>query len=199
MNPQVGQPQNPFVSFLQKLQSQGAPQAPGQNNPMLQAMMQKQQSPAGTTPGGAPVGGMPGGQGAGIPGSGAQSQPQMQDASLPGQNPGTTKQLLGAMSQLHQVITQLTDPQEIRMIRSIIILLNQLIQRDQEVQNTQTGQFTQGQGQPPVGPAAGGMPRGGAPSPMGSPMGGGPSQGSTGPAGRGLPTGMPPGQASPAL
>lgn len=141
MGPQGGQPgqpnapQNPFLQMLAHLQSQGGQQSPGQNQPMLQAMMQKSSNPPGAMPGGAPVGG-PSAQG--IPGA---QQPDIQDAALPGQNPGSSKQLIAAMNLLHQAITSLDDPQEIQMLRSIIVLLTRLINADQEKQNQNTGRF----------------------------------------------------------
>ncbi len=140
MNPQPGQPQqpgaqqNPFLAFLAKQQAQGA-QSPNQNMPAS-----AQAASGMSIPGGAPVGAAP---------AGAQ-EPDIDDAAMPGQNPGVSKNLLGALNQLHGAITIMTDPQEIRMVRSIIVLLTQLVQRDQEVQNTRTGQATGGQpgGQP---------------------------------------------------
>lgn len=120
--PQVGQPQNPFLQMLSKLQS-GSPDSPNQNTSAMAGMPK---APAMSSP-------TPGAQ-----------QPDIEDAALPGQNPGITKNLVGAMSQLHVAITTMTDPQEIRILRSIIVLLNQLIQRDQEVQNGKTGATTGG-------------------------------------------------------
>ena len=166
MNPNVGQPaQNPFMQLLQHLQSQGGgqPQAPNQNMAALQAAMRSSSNPPGATPpGGAPVGG---GQGSGLPG-GAQ-QPQVEDAAIPGQNPGSSKQLIGAMNLLHQAITGLSDPHEIQMLRSIIILLTNLIQTDQQKYNATTGSTQAAQQSNP----AGGPPQGG---PVGAPQGGGP-------------------------
>jgi hypothetical protein len=165
VNQNVGQPQvNPFVQLLQKLQSQGGgqPQAPNQNMAAMQAAMRSSTNPPGATPpGGAPVGA---GQATGLPGA---AQPQVEDAALPGQNPGSSKQLIGAMNLLHQAITAMTDPQEIRMLRSIIILLTNLIQADQQKYNATTGntQAAQQAG-PQGGPGAGPQPRG--------PQGGGP-------------------------
>lgn len=161
MNPQAGaqpgaqpgQGQNPFLQLLQKLQSQG-PQAPGQNPPGM-AMASHMGTPAGGSPVGA---GGPMGAPGGMPGQ------EVQDATLPGQNPGVSKNLMSAMQQLHGAITVMTDPQEIQMIRSIIVLLNQLIQRDQQVQAQQTGQGQPQQpGQSNLRPGAG-QPAG-APSP----------------------------------
>jgi hypothetical protein len=190
MNPNVGQPENPFMQLLSKLQSSGGQQAPNQMSPMLQSMMQRSTNPPGASPpGGAPIGPPTGaGQAPGIPGA---QQPDVanQDASFPGANPGVTKNLLGALSQLHAAIGPMTDPDEIRMIRSIILMLTQLIQKDQEQQNSNTGRFNPQFNQqsntspstPPSGPPApppgqspgqaasmGGMPSGlkpGAPSP----------------------------------
>lgn len=141
MDQQQGQGQNPYLALLSKLQSQQAPQAPNQSTSMIQHLMgQGGQAPQ--MPGSNPAqagGGMPP-----QAGGGAQ-QPDIEDAAIPGQNPGISKNLLGAMSQLHGAITQMTDPEEIRMIRSIIIMLNQLIQRDQSVQDKRTGSLTQPQ------------------------------------------------------
>jgi hypothetical protein len=62
------------------------------------------------------------------------------DVTQPGVNPGTSKPLLSALSSLHQFITAATDPSEIALVRSIIVLLTQLIQRDQasQAQGTET-------------------------------------------------------------
>lgn len=183
MNPQSAQGSNPYLQLLNHLQS-GGPQAPGQN-PGAGAMMQHMTPPGGgSQPGGAPVSALAQAQGAaqgGAPAGGAPGmapQPDIEDAAIPGQNPGISKNLMGAMNQLHGAITEMTDPDEIRMIRSIIVLLNQLIQRDQDTQNqrtgtmapTQPGQSNLGGGGPQVpGPQAPGpMPTGlhpGAPSP----------------------------------
>lgn len=139
----MGQQSNPYLQLLQHIQSQQQQQSPNQNMGAMSAMMSQ--------PGGAPVG-----QPSGLPGVSAQ-QPDIQDAALAGQNPGITKQLLGAMGQLHAAITQMTDPEAIRIVRSIIVLLNNLIVRDQEMQNGQTGRFSagqQGQGQGYPNPTA---------------------------------------------
>lgn len=168
-NPQSFQstPNNPFLQLLSKLQSQGTQQAPG-NNPGMQAMLQRVTQPAGASPapqtsppGGAPVGADQGTQPTGI-----------EDAAIPGSNPGTTKQLLQAANALHGAITQMSDPQEIQMIRSILMLLSNLIQRDQQVQNTRTGTMT---GQQPGTPnfSTGQAPAGEPMTPpTGGPMGG---------------------------
>lgn len=156
MNPQVGQPQNPYMQHLSSLQGAGGQQAPGQNQPGIMAMLQKMQNPAGATPpsqpGGAPVA-QGAGQASGLPGV---QQPDVadQDASFPGSNPGITKNLLGASQQLHQAIAQLTDPDEIRVVRTILMLLTNLIQRDQMLQNGNTGKFNP-QSSPQQGGGAG--------------------------------------------
>lgn len=152
MPPQGGQPENPYMKLLESLRATGS--QPGAGAGMGQP--QQPQPPMGH-PGMPPMAGQSTGGGVG-------QQPEIQDAAIPGQNPGTTKQLVGAMSQLHGVITQLTDPQEIRMIRTIILMLNQLIQRDQQVQNEKTGTMSQ----PTDVPQGGGMSSGqtpGYPSP----------------------------------
>jgi hypothetical protein len=169
MNPQAGQGENPYLAFLQKLQGQGGQQAPGNSVGPATAMQHAMQPAGASQPGGNPIsalaqtaGGAPGAQ-----------QPDIEDAAMPGQNPGVSKNLMGAMNQLHGAITQMTDPQEIRMVRSIIVLLNQLIQRDQEVQNQRTGTMQPQQPgesnlNPGVGAQHSGFPTGqpaGAPSP----------------------------------
>ena len=146
MNPNQGQPQNPFVALLQKLQGQGS-QSPGQS--------MGQQSMDVSSAMGLPTTGV---SGAASPMGGQQ---EIEDAAMPGQNPGVSKQLMGAMNQLHQAITTMTDPQEIRMIRSILILLGQLIQRDQETQDGKTGSF---KGQNPGDPSFSGESQQGLPT-----------------------------------
>jgi hypothetical protein len=189
MNPQAGQ--NPYLELLNKLQSGGS-QAPGAGgNPGIEALMQHTANSAGGPPGGAPGGqasALAQAQGAG---GMAPQQPEIEDAAIPGKNPGISKNLLGAMNQLHGAITQMTDPQEIRMIRSIIVLLNHLIQQDQEVQNQRTGSMTPAQpGQSQLGGQGGPQ----APGPGGPPEGGAP-----GGAPGGMPSGLQPGSPSPAM
>lgn len=177
MNPNIGSPspvQNPFMQMLQKMQSQGAPQSPNQNQPGMMASAKQGANPVGATP--AP---QAGGQASGLAGVKQPGLPGMEpDATQLGANPGTTKGLLGASQQLHQVIAQLTDPQEIQQIRAILIVLQALIVKDQQNQNAKTGQNPSGQ--PPQGPQAGpptppgGNPIGGgmppAPMPPGQPL-----------------------------
>lgn len=183
MNPQVGTApvQNPFLQFLERQKSQGAPQAPGQAQPGPQAAMKQATNPVGAAPA-APGGGAP----SGLPGA-AQPAIQNQDSSMPGANPGITKGLLQAATALHATIAELTDPDEIRTIRTILLLLQNLIVRDQQKQNGNTGQNQPspeagagGPPPPPMGPAGGapvgGPQQGGAPS-LGGPGAGGPPPG----------------------
>lgn len=145
---QPGQGENPFMKLLASLK-QGGQQAPGQQQPDPQsALVQAQQAAQG--------GGAPGGADA------------PEDATNPGENPGVTKNLLGAMGQLHGAITIMTDPQEISMLRNIIVMLNQLIQKDQEVQNGKTGSMT---GQQPGQSNFGGGDQGQPPTPPQGPPG----------------------------
>ena len=158
MNPQVGQQgvQNPFLQMLERAQSSGAPQAPNQNMPGMAASAKQAQNPVGAVPSA-----QAGGAASGLPGV---QQPDMsgQDASFPGSNPGTTKGLLQASSALHGVITQLSDPNEIRVIRTILMLLQRLIVSDQQKQNENTGRFNPQAGgqQPPQPTPPGGSPIG---------------------------------------
>jgi hypothetical protein len=156
MNPQSqgqpGQGENPFMKLLAQLQQGGGQQAPGQQQPDPQsALVQAQQAAQG-----------------GAQGAGGAGQPDVEDATIPGENPGVTKNLLGAMSQLHGAITTMTDPQEIQMLRNIIVMLNQLIVRDQETQNGKTGTMT---GQQPGDSNFGGGDQGQPPTPPQAPPG----------------------------
>jgi hypothetical protein len=171
MNPQVGMPSgqgpgganNPFLQFVQQLQSQRG-NAPGQNMPAPSG-----QPPA--VPGGAPVSALQQAQGAagqapGLPGVQQNPMQQVQDAAIPGENPGVTKNLLQAANALHGAIAQLTNPGEIQAIRSILMILTQLIQRDQQTQNARTGQGqVVGPGTPSFSPQGGGA--GAAPGGLG--------------------------------
>lgn len=167
MNPNVGQPSggiapNPFTQFLQKYQQQHPTGQPGQNQPGADG-----QPPA--QPGGNPISALAqagqqaggAGQASGLPGV---QQPQIEDAAMPGQNPGVSKNLIQAANALHGAIASMTNPREIQMIRSILIMLSQLIQADQQNQNAKTGQ---GQPAQPGTPTFGGPGAGGPPPPMG--------------------------------
>jgi hypothetical protein len=56
----------------------------------------------------------------------------LNDATQPGKTGDSTRPLLGAISQLHQFIAMSTDPQEIQMIRQVVSMLTNLIQKDQQ-------------------------------------------------------------------
>lgn len=112
--PQMGGGENPYMALLAKLQAakQGGQGAP---NPMLQ---QAVQPPPQGGPQGAP-----------------QARPQ--GAPTAPINPaegatGHTKQLLSAMAQLHQATETMVDPAELKLMRTIIILLTRLIENDQK-------------------------------------------------------------------
>jgi len=170
MNPNVGQPSggiapNPFTQFLQKLQAAKGTGQPGQNMPAANG-----QTP--DVPGGAPVSALTqamqgaggAGQAAGLPGV---QQPQVEDAAMPGQNPGVSKNLIQAANALHGAIATMTNPREIQMVRSILVMLAQLIQMDQQTQNQKTGQMQ------PAQPGQANFGGGGAPGGMSPAAGGG--------------------------
>ena len=50
---------------------------------------------------------------------------------------GNTQNILGAVSSLQSAVKESTDPREIAVIRSVISLLSQLIQKDQAGQMSQ--------------------------------------------------------------
>lgn len=81
----------------------------------------------------APQAGMPQAQG-GQPGQPGQpmEMPMGMQALQAGKTGDSTKPLLGAIAQLHGYIAAITDPEEIQMVRQIVSLLTNLIQRDQE-------------------------------------------------------------------
>lgn len=139
MNPTNGS--NPYMAILSQLQggqSAGLPGGPtgapgGGGMP-----------PAGGAP--AMQGGMPSGAPGGMP-QGAPGQLGMGGQQAPGAQ--STKMLLGALQSLHQFALQAVDPQEVQLIRQIIVLLSSLIQKDQARQ------------------LQGGQPGGSMPQPMG--------------------------------
>jgi len=124
-------PNNPYLQVLSQMQQGQSANVGGPTGPATLGRMAPQGAPAmqGGMPGGAALGGTPA-----VPGRG-QTAP--------------TKFLLSALQALHLFSQQVTDPQEAQIIRSIIVLLSGLIQRDQQRQQ-QTG-----------GAGMGGFPRGG--------------------------------------
>jgi hypothetical protein len=136
----------------------GGPQAGGQN-PYLAFLAKMGQGGQGGMPAGMPPQGAPQGQ-PGIGGPQAPVTPQMPQGVPVGQpgvaqpgmgepSTGHTKQLLGAMSQLHQAMTTMVDPAEQKLMRTIIILLTRLIENDQKrggesMQNQLVGQPSAG-------------------------------------------------------
>ena len=54
-----------------------------------------------------------------------------------GKSGGNTQNILGAVSSLQSAVKESTDPREIAVIRSVISLLSQLIQKDQAGQMSQ--------------------------------------------------------------
>ncbi len=77
---------------------------------------------------GQPQGNMPGMQQM----MGEETMPMGMQALQPGKTGDITKPLLGAISQLHGFIASATDPEDIQMVRQIVSILTNLIQRDQE-------------------------------------------------------------------
>lgn len=155
MQPNQPAGNNPYTAILSQMKGAGAgaPQ-PGGGGALAQALSQAQNSPNQNTP---QLGATPGAGGAGGP-AGAD----IPDATQEGQNPGTSKMLMSALQALHGFITAATDPNEIAIVRSIIILLNQLIQRDQVNQGQKTTQAAAAAQAPQPGQGA---PGGGAPTP----------------------------------
>lgn len=118
--------QNPFASMIDELKNR-QPNNPGQQpaNPVAGAAALTKQAGGPSAVGG------------------AAAQPDLsQDPTQPGSNPGTSKPLLQALNALHQFITTASDPSEIALVRSIIVLVTQLVQRDQasQAQKTPVGQ-----------------------------------------------------------
>lgn len=128
MNP--NQSGNPYLEMLQRTGGQGPQTSAPAAGPSAMAQALSQQAGAGPQ---AP-------QQPGQPGAGA---PQA----------GTTKILLSAVQALHGFTQQATDQQEVAVVRSMIVILNQLIQRDQMAQ-AQGGGQPQQPGQPAGAPQA---------------------------------------------
>jgi len=66
-----------------------------------------------------------------VPTNPAQAVPQGPAGAQAGPQGGATKTLMAAMQALHQFTQQGADQQEVAVVRSMIVILNQLIQRDQ--------------------------------------------------------------------
>lgn len=135
--------QNPF-EFL--INGQSAPRGMGA-------------SPLGS---GAPISGQPqdmsqGGMGEGMMNGGmsAGSGQNIPEALQPGKTGDATKPLLGAIQMLHGFIAASQDPEEINMVRQIVSLLTNLIQRDQQRSSDMMNQAMQGGGQPQTAPLQG--------------------------------------------
>lgn len=111
--------QNPFADLMESKASPAS--AMGQQQ--MGALMSAPQA-------GAPQAGMPQAQGgqSGQP----MEMPMGMQALQAGKTGDSTKPLLGAIAQLHGYIAAITDPEEIQMVRQIVSLLTNLIQRDQE-------------------------------------------------------------------
>lgn len=124
------------------------------DNPFLKILQQQAQQ-----------GGMPGGgqgnspEGLGTPPTqpGGQAMATAPDSGMPGETADSTKPLIQAMNALHGFIAQSTDKQDIAVVRSLMILLGKVIQKDQEksMQSDQQGAAPAGGAMPPMG---GGMP-----------------------------------------
>ena len=98
---------------------------------------------------------------------GPQGQPAEipQNQLQPGEPGGHTEFALQAIQALHKYLTATTDPNEIAVIRSIIVILTKLIEVDQQRQTAQLPQDAQimqqanGQGSSNgIGAMMGGMP-----------------------------------------
>lgn len=172
MNPNQQGPQgaagaNPYMALLSQLKGGGAGGAQGGGNPnsaLEQALSQAGGQGGAESPNQnqAQPGALP--SGGGNPGAGASAGADIPDATVEGQNPGTSKMLMSALQQLHAFITAASDPNEIAIVRSIIILLNQLIQRDQVNQGQKTTQMQAAAQAPQPGQGAPGGPPQGAPA-----------------------------------
>ncbi len=163
----MDQQQNPYMAMINRLrQTAGNSQAAPGANPAQMVNALGAQAGANRTPGTVP-------NGAGPAGANAQQAGQQGPAG-PGDQPGNTKMLMSAIQALHQFTQAGTDPQEIAVVRSMIVILSQLIQRDQAMQ-AQGGQGGQPQtpsmpgattpptpptGGAPMGPIAGAAPGG---------------------------------------
>lgn len=166
MNPQ-GQQNNPFMSTIMGMRNKpgGQSMTPG-NNPMLQGAIQQKapQPQAAQNPLAAMAApGMTGGAG----GGGAAAKAMM-PSNTPGANPGSTDALIKALGAMNQVITSTDDQQEIQDARKIILIIQQMIQRDQQKQGSKEsalGQAQQGVGQFPQALQAPGGLGAGAPGP----------------------------------
>src|SRR6266852_1463812 len=132
MNPQMGQQggqgQNPFISAMEQMRNKAKPA--GQGNPLQNSPIQANMPPG--------MSGSGQGQGAG-------------KANLPsnqvGANPGSTSALLKALSSINEVITSTDDPQEIKIARQVILLLQQMLQADQHKQGSKESALGQAQAQ----------------------------------------------------
>jgi hypothetical protein len=107
--------QNPFQSILDSFQGaqqqSSAPEQPSQ--------MSEQQEP----------------QSALVQAQAAAQTPDMQKSDLqPGQITGGSPYLVNAIQDLHNAIKDAQDPDTIRTIRAIILILGQMVSADQEAQ-----------------------------------------------------------------
>jgi hypothetical protein len=155
---------NPFLSRLNQLAGQqgNSQPAPGVNAAAMQSALGAQAGQSNPNQANGP-------QTPQSPAQAAAAAPQGQPGQ-PGQpgGAGTTKILLTAMQALHQFTLQGADPQEVAVVRSMIVILNQLIQRDQMNAQQQGGQGGPQAG--PGGPAGGPTPNPAAQQP-GNPTG----------------------------
>lgn len=69
----------------------------------------------------------------------AQGASNVVDQLEPGQDPGTTRFLLSASQGLQNYIKASSDPEELRMARTIVTMIARLIQKDQETMTSQLG------------------------------------------------------------
>lgn len=161
-------------SLLQQIQQQGGqgapqsapqgdPQAGGQADPMGgQGGPNLDQNPFESLLQNLPQAGQGQDQGQ-QPQLGPDGQP-LADATEPGENPGTTEPLIGALKAIQGFISSATDKDEIAVARSITLLLTKLIQSDQMKQGQYDGQnqqLAQAQGLPSALQAAMSAAKGG--------------------------------------
>lgn len=119
MNDQMmqGGEQNPFASILSQLQGGGMGGGlMADAGPMMAA---KPATPS-------------------APKIGPDGKP-LPDVTQRGQNPGTSKFVIQAMSAMQGALAEATDPQEIQMLRQVLALLVKVVDEDQKRQGTGQG------------------------------------------------------------
>src|SRR5258706_8750232 len=148
MNPQgAGEQNNPFLQTIMGMRNGGQ----GGGNPMASkaiAAPPQMPQPGGMQGPGALAQAIQQGANAGpggMTGGGGAAAKAAQPSNVPGGNPGSTDSLIKALGAMNQVITSTDDNQEISDARQIILILQQMIQRDQTKQGGKESALGQAQ------------------------------------------------------